>query len=108
MLINGGTPAMPIGHLLESVAGPQNQCLIHMPTDELEPNRPPIDSLATGQGQRWMPAHIERRGEPDPCFNDRWRTTGCRDVCQAPRGAVHGRHDEQIDIAKELVEPTTE
>jgi hypothetical protein len=38
-LIKGWTALMPIGRLLESVAGAQNQRLFHVPANDLEPNR---------------------------------------------------------------------
>ena len=42
---------MPICHLLEGVAGAQNQRLFHVPSDNLEPNRKAIGGLPAGQCQ---------------------------------------------------------
>ena len=56
---------MPISHLLEGVAGAQNQRFFHMPSNNLEPNWKAIGGFAAGQCQRWMPAHIKRRGEAE-------------------------------------------
>ena len=69
---------MPVGHLLEGVAGAQNQRFFHMPTNKLEPNRKPISGLPAGQCECWMPAHIKRRGEAEPGLKRRRRATGCR------------------------------
>ena len=96
---------MPICHLLEGVAGAQNQRLFHVPSDNLEPNRKAIGGLAAGQCQRWMPAHIKRRGEADACLNCGRSTAS--DVSQGWRSAVHGWDDEQVDIAEEGIELAT-
>ena len=98
---------MPIGRLLKGVACSQDQQFVHIPTDKLEPNREPIASLAAGQGQRRVAAHVKRRSEPDPCLYDRRRATSGHDVGQAPYATVHSRHDKQVDFAKERIEPTT-
>src|SRR5262245_60952337 len=103
-LINGWPASVPVGLPLEGVAGAQDQRLFHMPTNNLESNRKAIFGFAARQCQRWMPAHIKRRGEADPCLNHRRRATSCRQVCHAGCGAVHDRHDQQIDIAEEGVE----
>ena len=67
---------MPIGHLLEGVAGAQNQRFFHMPSNNLETNWKAIGGFAAGQCQRWMPAHIKRRGEVEACFNCGRSTAG--------------------------------
>ena len=71
----------------------------------VEPDRKAIDGFAAGQSQRWMPAHIKRRGEAETCLNF-GRSTAC-DVSQGWRSAVHGGHDEQVDIAEEGIELAT-
>ena len=96
---------MPVSHLLEGVAGAQNQRFFHMPSNNLEPDRKAIDGFAAGQSQRWMPAHIKRRGEAETCLKC-GRSTAC-DVSQGWRSAVHGGHDEQVDIAEEGIELAT-
>src|SRR4029077_19359816 len=96
---------MPVGSLLEGVTGAQNQRFFHVPSNDLESNRKAIGGLAAGQCQRWMPAHIKRRGEAEPRFN-RCRSTPS-DISQGWCSAVHGGHDEQVDIAEEAIELAT-
>ena len=96
---------MPVGSLLEGVTGAQNQRFFHVPSNDLESNRKAIGGLAAGQCQRWMPAHIKRRGEAEACLNCGRSTAG--DVSQGWRSAVHGGHDEQVDIAEEGIELAT-
>ena len=93
---------MPVSHLLEGVAGAQNQRFFHMPSNNLEPNRKAIGGLAAGQCQRWMPAHIKRRGEG--CVPPLRPEPSASDISQGWCSAVHGGHDEQVDIAEEGIE----
>ena len=95
---------MPVGSLLEGVTGAQNQRFFHVPSNDLESNRKAIGGLAAGQCQRWMPAHIKRRGEAEPCFNRCRSAASRRHVDQSRCGGVHGRHDQQVDITEEGVE----
>ena len=60
---------MPVGRLLERVPGAQDQRLLHRPTDNLKADWKAVMGLAARQCQRWVPAHIEWRGEPEPCLN---------------------------------------
>ena len=69
---------MPVGHLLEGVAGAQNQRFFHVSTNKLEPNREPVGGLPSGQGECWMPAHIKRCCEAEPGLKRRRRATYCR------------------------------
>src|SRR5690242_11150896 len=101
LLINGAA-SMPISHLLEGVAGPQNQRFVHMASNNLESNRKAIGGFAPGQCQRWMPAHIKRRSEAKARHS--FGRCTASDISQGWRGAVHRGHDEQVDIAEEGIE----
>src|SRR5262249_10763067 len=105
-LVNEWTAPVPVGHLLEGVAGPKNQRLSHMSTNNLESDWKTIGCFTAGQCQRRMAAHIKRCSEADPGFTCcRSAPSGSHGVRQGRRRDVHHRHDQEVNITEESIEP---